>query len=199
MAIIRKRKTKQGFVYDIDFYYAGKRHIKSTGTSSQKLAREILAEIQSKIVRRTFNLEEYEKKNATITEFFDQYFTEAVQHKSPGTVRNERVYAERFRTIIGNQNLRLIDQRDMERWRNTMLRDYSPTTYNIERRTLQAAFNVAIRWKYLEQNPMKMVEKVAVEEKRRYMTKEELQSLFALIESDIANPRKKHLAEYNRV
>jgi len=49
MACLRKRKTKTGFVYHIDYSYKGRRYVMSTKTSDLQTARTILHDIQGKI------------------------------------------------------------------------------------------------------------------------------------------------------
>ena len=61
-----------------------------------------------------------------------------------------------------------------------------PATFNIRRRFLHAAFNVAVRWNYLKSNPFKNVAKAQCLETRLFMKDDELQVIFDQIEKDLA-------------
>ena len=81
MAVVRKRRTMRGIVYDVDFRFKGRRHILSTKTADLALAKKIRDDIQGKIARGTFNLEEYEKKTIRLSQFFEDYFAFAKSFK----------------------------------------------------------------------------------------------------------------------
>jgi hypothetical protein len=174
MATLRKRKTKKGFIYDVDFYYRHKRYITCTGNSERRIALRILNNIQAKIALGTFNLAEYEQKDITLSKFFtEEYFPFAQSFKKESTIINERVVARTFVGVLGpNRNLRSIDQHSLDRWKTSLVERVSPTTYNIHRRFLHAAFNVAVKWGYLEHNPIKGLVMLKVEEMRNNMTGE---------------------------
>ncbi|MGA2624454.1 MAG: tyrosine-type recombinase/integrase [Bacteroidota bacterium] len=198
MAKLRKRKTKDGYVYDVDFTYHRKRYIKSTKTSDLKIAKQILADIQGKIARGTFDLEEYEKKDVSLNKFFEEYMKHAESYKRPNTLRNERVYVRTFVQIVGNRNIRSVDLRLLDHWKAELLKTLSPVTFNIERRTLMAAFNVALKWKYIDSNPFPGLSKIKVEEKRRFFTEDETGRIFDLLDKDIQDPKKRRWANWNR-
>ncbi|MEO8168858.1 MAG: hypothetical protein ABI623_11470, partial [bacterium] len=67
MACLRKRKIKKGFVYVVDYSFEGRRYAQSTKTSDLGVAKIILHDIQGKIARGTFNLEQYEKKQIRLS------------------------------------------------------------------------------------------------------------------------------------
>ena len=47
MARLRKRKTRQGFVYILDFRYQDKRHVVSLKTSDRRTAEKVKANIET--------------------------------------------------------------------------------------------------------------------------------------------------------
>jgi len=185
MAVVRKRMTKKGPVYDVDFWYEKKRHILSTGTSDIAIARQILHDIQGKIARGKFNLLEYEKNHVTLSEFFLEYFKYAESAKKKSTIELEKVYAKQLMEFLGNKTLKSIDVRLVDQWKADTLTRVNPTTFNIEKRTLQAIFNVAKKWGYIEKNPFEDVEKLRVEEKRLFMFDDEIELFFGQIQKDI--------------
>ena len=81
-------------------------------------------------------------------------------------------------------------------WKAHVLSNYSPTTFNIERRFLHAAFNVAIKWGFVENNPMKHAGKVKTEEKRLYLTPTELLEVLKLINADIDKTQSPLLKQF---
>jgi len=194
MAILRKRKTKLGFVYDIDFTVDGRRIIRSTQTSDKKLANQILDEIRGKIVRGKFDLADYSNTHINLEAYFLEYFNRARLDKSPGTIKNETQYATAFTEYMHNCNLDAIDLRAVEGWKDYMLtrkkktmpdENISPATFNIQRRFLKAAFNQAVKQKYIKKNPFQDLKEVPVQEKRLYLKHDEMDTILRLIEEDI--------------
>lgn len=103
--------------------------------------------------------------------------------------------------FFGNVSLRALNNaRLLDKWKAAMLERVSPTTFNIHRRFLHAAFNVAIKWGYLDENPMATVKKETPHEQRLFMTKDELMSVLKLIGTDINLPsddlKKKFLRQF---
>jgi integrase len=198
MATIRKRLIKNGYLYDVDFYVNGKRYLLSTRTSNRKIALKILGDIQSKIALGNFNLADYNKKDTTLKKFFNEYFPYALSFKRESTIVNELNVAKTFIEFAGeNRNLRSIDIHLLDKWKTKLLNRVSPTTYNIHRRFLHAALNVAVKWGYIEKNPVSVLSKLKIEERRNFFTEEEIQKIFVLMDSDIADPNKKHLLKMN--
>ncbi len=200
MAVLRKRQTDKGFTYDVDFTYNGKRYIKSTKTSDLKIAKRILADIEGKIARGIYNLPDHKKKDISLRVFFPEYFVHAESFKKASTIKNERVIAQTFcASLGGDQNLRSVDMRMLDWWKADLLKRVKPTTFNIHRRFIHAAFNVAVRWGYLDKNPVTALSKLRVDETRNFLSKEETGIIFEAIDKDIADPRKKHLQAINRL
>jgi|WetSurMetagenome_2_1015567.scaffolds.fasta_scaffold241321_1 integrase len=200
MATIRRRILKNGkYVWDLDFTYRGKRSIISTKTSNRRVAREILAEIEVKIARGTFNLADYEKKDTSIGNFMKEYFHHAESFKKQTTIINEKIIAKQFQEFVGPGRIcRSIDKKILDDWAAELASRVRPATFNIQRRFLHAAFNVAKSWGYVDENPISGVAKIPVDEVRSFFTKEEIDKLFALIDSDIMNQDKKHFVDFNR-
>src|SRR5579862_8535810 len=198
MATLRKRKKKRGYIYVIDFHYNGKRYIKSTKTSDLKVAKEIRSDIEAKISRGSFRVEETKPKaDSKLSKFFDDYFKYTMSFKGANTLENERRFARTFIAVVGDRLLRTVTKKLLDDWRSQRLAKNAPTTYNIERSFLHAAFNVAMRWGFIDLNPISELRKATVEERRNYMNEEEIQRLLEAIDTDIANPAKSPVREYN--
>ncbi len=198
MACLRKREIEGGFVWDVDYTYEGKRYIRSTKTSDINVARKILKDIEGRIARGSFDLTRYEKKHVLMETFFTEYFEYAKSFKAPKTIANETYCSKQFLLRFGNVSLRTLNNpRLLDKWKASILEKVNPTTFNIHHRFLHAAFNVAIKWGYLEENPMDTVSKERPQEKRLFMTKEEFGKVVQLIDEDSAqtkvDSRKKFL------
>jgi integrase len=195
MAQLRKRKTSDGFTYVIDFRINGKRVVKSTGTSDYKEAMKVFHAIQGKIASGRFKLEDFERVEITLSKFFEEYFDYAKSFKKEKTLYNERFIARRFVSFAGDVNLAYLNNpRLLDKWKTDYASKVRPATFNIHRRFLHAAFNVAIKWKYLNENPMASVSKAKTEERRLFMTADELRKIIELIDKDLTTLRvKRHL------
>lgn len=190
MACLRKKKLKEGFVWVVDYTFEGKRCIKSTKTTDTDLARRILKDIEGRIARGAFDLERYDKKHVLLEPFFKEYFEYAKSFKAAKTIENETHCAKQFVSRFGNVSLRTLNNpRLLDKWKASMLQRINPTTFNIHHRFLHAAFNVAIKWGYLEKNPMETVSKERAQEKRLFMTKEEFGRVIQLTEEDAATTK----------
>ncbi len=190
MAVLRKRQTKRGFTYDVDFRYNGKRYIISTKTSDRKIATHILNDIQGKIARGNFNLLQQKRKDIRLSSFAEKYLEEAVSYKSRSTVNLEKIYLKKLQSIVGDLNIRSVNEDRLIGWKKKLSDSgLSPATFNMERRTLHAVFNVAKKWGYIDANPFTSISKVKPQEKRLHMMDDELVKFFACLDDFIINAR----------
>jgi len=190
MAVLRKRVTKRGVIYDVDFIFLGRRYIRSTKTGDVKVAKQVLGEIQGRIARGTFNLLENKKKDISLAKFQQEYFAYAKSYKEDSTITLEKTYVRQFVDFIGGgKNLRSLDVTVMDRWRADFLgKKRSPATFNIVLRMLHAMFEIAVKWQYLDENPFKQIQKMKVAERRLFLLDEEMRILFGFIERDANLP-----------
>src|ERR1051325_8415428 len=187
MASVRQRKRGSNEPYLIDFTVGGRRYQITTKTRKRKEANRIRAEIESKIARGTFNMEDYEKKNVTVGEFFDEYAQGSGSSKAQSTRSLEKIYFGGFRSFVGNNRmLRSIDNLIVDKWKNTFLIGHSGATFNLVLRMLKAAFNCAVRWKLVDVNPFHSTRFEKIQERRLFLTAEELGKIFNKIDEDIA-------------
>ena len=190
MARLRKNNLKEGFVWVLDFTFEGKRHVVSTKTSDLKIATQILHDIQGKIARGKFDLSDFNREQICLSEFFAKYFEYAKSYKRASTITNERQYADAFTESMGDPEISaLLNIRLLDKWRAETISKVKPATFNIRRRFLHAACNVAIRWDYLKRNPFKDVKKAQHIETRLFMKDDELQMIFDRINKDLQTLR----------
>jgi integrase len=70
------------------------------------------------------------------------------------------IYKATFRylkALTGNKPIKLITGKDIELYKETRIKTVEKTTCNIEVRTLRAIFNLAVKWNWLNCNPLKNV------------------------------------------
>lgn len=111
-----------------------------------------------------------------VSKYLEEYFKYAQQVKKGTTVAQEQ-----------------------DQWKPDRMSKVRPATFNIEKRSLQAIFEIEKKWGYLQENPFVNVTTLKVEERRLYMTGNELKRLFAVLDSDIVQARERHHRELHRL
>jgi len=157
MATLRKRKNKSGrFVYLVDFYYEGKRFVRSTKTDDLKTARLILKDIEAKIAKNAFNVEELDRKEKVYLEqFIEEFLQYSETHKAPKTFKRDKLTFDNFLRFAGNRSLSSIDRKLIDNYLFERVQEVKKSTANIELRHLKAAFTKAKEWGYIDENPCK--------------------------------------------
>jgi site-specific recombinase XerD len=170
---------KPGKNYVVDFYIGKKKYIRSTKTSEYKIAKIILKDIENKIAKGIFNIEDITKsKNANIDDFKKEYLQYSKQHKAHKTFLRDRLSFKSFFKYVGLRNLDSIDQRMVESYLDSRLDEVSKSTINIELRHLKAAFNKAVQWNFAKKNPFKHVKEFTIAQKAPiFFTKEQIKKL----------------------
>lgn len=165
---------RAGGIYYILYDLDGKRKWKSTGTTRHADAiQELLKFTESppKINGRM-----------SIDAFIKEYISYAGATFAPKTVDLYRRVLTRISFRHGNRLLRSITSRDADMYRVERLKEVSPTTVNIELRSLKAAFSTAVRWKLISSNPWTGVSMVKIPDKRpSYLSKEDFTKLMSII------------------
>lgn len=216
---------KRGDIWHIDIKVEGVgRFRKSTRTSDRKMAKELhdrkLFEMQS----RKFGLKhllEKEVRNIRLSEF-ENLYVETRQYLSKTTTETDRHAFKQLINTIGDMHMRDITLDNLRIFKRALLTcspcngtgldsnadkcpickgrgGHSPTTYNIYRNHLAAAFESALNWGgdwgYMELNQFRNLKRVKVNERtRRALNMEEIKSLFKTILSDKNNADRKRFA-----
>ncbi len=132
---------------------------------------------QSSVKRNIFSL----------TQFAD-YFCTLKQNMLRETTLNH-VYKPAIKNFLltcGNRELASYSVRDVELFKAERLKDCSPVTVNIEFRTLKAAFNQAVKWEFMEENPFSKSSTVRVPEKPPvYFSREEFLKFLAEVQEPL--------------
>jgi integrase len=88
-----------------------------------------------------------------------------------------------FVSFVGDKYIHLVRPLDLERYKNLRLPSVTPTTVNIELRTIKAMFGYALKWGLLEQSPCRNVPQVKIpEQPPAYLTQEQVMLLLEKIE-----------------
>jgi integrase len=143
-------KRSNGFYYTILTDEFGRRKWFSTKARTKQAALRKLTEIS--------NPERGVLPRVMLQSFFDDFKAYAEQVYSPETVVVYYRAFTKFIEHVGNRALTSISARQIDSLRVQRLREVSPVTVNIELRTLRSAFNTALRWRLIRENPFKEVQ-----------------------------------------
>lgn len=95
----------------------------------------------------------YRPKRTTLSSFLGQLSAYTSSNLSKGT---QGIYSRSITMLqetIGNVPLRQMRTQDIEKFKQSRLREVSAVTVNISLRTLRSAFNLAVDWGLLDNNP----------------------------------------------
>jgi integrase len=99
-----------------------------------------------------------ETKDIFFSDLQSVLMTFSTENFSPCTTQIYRNTTNYFLKIIGNKLLKDITITDIENFKSERLKIVNKVTANIDIRALKAAFNKAITWKMLEENPCQYVQ-----------------------------------------
>jgi integrase len=89
----------------------------------------------------------------TTSRFFAEFLERAPMNFRDKTVQKYDECFKSFLAISGDKLLRFVGPMDIERYKQTRAKKVSPTTVNIDLRTVRAAFEEAVRLKLIPENP----------------------------------------------
>lgn len=183
MATLRKKKTKKGYIWEVDFYLNGKRYRKSTKTGDRKLAELFLKDIEVRIAKGEFAFNEIRGKKISLDEFINKYIEFSRATKAENTFLLDRHSLTVLKNRIGNMLLNNISYRDVEDFKVNRSKEVKPASVNLEIRHLKAAFEVAKKWEYIKENPFRELKQIKVKGKNlpKYLSKSEVTMLLEAI------------------
>ena len=171
-------KRPNGFWY-IGYYENGRRRWKSTSATTKSAALKILTEFGRSTHSKIANI--------CLSEFITQFCSLRSSDLRISTVR--RIYLPAFRTfqaICGNRTLDSYTLRDVETYKSRRLTTCAPTTVNIEFRSLRAAFNLAVKWQMLQDNPFSKSKQIRIPERLPvYFSKEDFRKFITSVKEPI--------------
>jgi len=163
-------------IYHIVTYIKGRRVWKSTGYKTLSRALRYLND----------NEKEPEKVNAIdLEQFSKQLLTSLSTNLSRNSVLLYEGALKKFAQHIGNLPMDQYTPQLVEQFKTSRLSQVSPVKVNIDFRTLRAAFNIAVDWGIITDNPFRKCKQLRVPQKRpSYLTPIEFQKLIGVIDKD---------------
>jgi len=111
--------------------------------------------------------------------FFSEFVKEFEEIEGPNLRESTLVgiYGRAFKTFVsvcGDRDLSFYTARDVDLYKAKRAVCCSPTTVNIEFRSLKAAFNCAVRWDLLRENPFAKCSPMRIPERQpKFLSEEE--------------------------
>lgn len=170
---------KKGDNWYIDYYVNGRRKRKKIGPS-KKLALQVFQNVQAKIVKKEF-LGIYENKKMLFSLLCEEYLEYSKANKAFSTYnRQDRISINRLKPYFGDNYIFEITPQMIEKYKISRLKTVSPATANRELSTLKNMYTMAIKWNYVNTNPVKDVRLFKEPPGRtRYLKPEEIKSLYS--------------------
>ncbi len=174
-----RRKSSNVFYLIYKDPTSNKRKSISTHCKDKKSAREFLKSFikrDSKPISPVIYLETLESEVI-------KYVTDNL---SKGTLLTYLYTFKQIKTILGSKPITLYNARDIEHYKATRIQTISKTTCNIELRVIKAIFNIAIKWNWLEKNPLKNVKQFPLAEKKPLIFSDtDIEKIYSVIESPV--------------
>ena len=187
MATLRKRRRKGGgFIYWVDFYFNGQRYVKSTKTGDFQTAKRIQKEIEARIARNTFTLDQIKaKKEVHLKKFIIHLLDYSHTHKSDKTYAADKLALNNFLDFAGNVSLDHIDRQMIDQYMNHRIKTVKKSSANVDIRHMKAAFTKAVEWGYIDKNPFRGVRQFTLRKSAPlFFTRGEIRKLLFAIEEE---------------
>lgn len=171
-------------IFWMSFTYSGRLYRKTTGTSNKKLAKKILAKVQTQIVEgKWFDIDH--SKDKTLKEMIERYEKEYTVHRTYYPQKREKSIFKHLYSYFGETcTLGEIEQRigSYEQFRK--VKDISPATVVKELGLMRTMFNIARKqWRWKVANPVSDIKLPKVRNERvRYLSEDEHKRLFEALE-----------------
>ncbi|MCH7549024.1 MAG: tyrosine-type recombinase/integrase [Candidatus Krumholzibacteriota bacterium] len=149
---------KKGKYYWIDFYVSGRRVRESTRLTSKRRADQLLAKRKAEVFEGRFNLQTM--KPGPVFEDFAKTYLESYSklNKAPQSYRRDCTSMKKLAKYFGQRRLTAITPILIEHYkRERLAQGKQPSTINRELACLKHLFSIAITWKKVLVNPVKLV------------------------------------------
>lgn len=162
-------------IYYVGYFVEGKKLWKSTGARLKRNALNSLRDFE-KLLRD-------KPKQCTLEHFSEKFETYAKNIFAHRTFLIYRGALTQCKRVWGNPLLSSLSPHHLDQFKTVRLsKNISPVTVNIELRTLKAAMNTAVRWKFLEVNPFAQIQSLRVPDAvPTYFSKQDFQRLLDAI------------------
>ncbi len=168
------RVYKRGNLWYLDFEINGKRHRKSLGTRSKRVAELALKDLDVKIAKEKYDLAPPEKIrfDEFAYKFLDWY---RVQNSKKSYEDYWNLFTSTIIPYFNETWLTEITIQTIEIYKLERTKKIAPGTVNKELVALRHLFNKAILWGYLHKNPAKRVDKLRIKQRKfRFLSLKEI-------------------------
>lgn len=171
-------KRSNGYWY-ILYEEEGRTKWKSTGKRLKQEALSVLSDFKEHLQHRI--------PAVLFTEFVSQF--KSLQANTLRQTTLQRIYSPAFNNFLaigGNKGLTAYSLKDVEHFKAERQKTCSPVTVNIDFRALRAAFNLAIKWRLLNDNPFSHSSQVKQPETvPSHLTKQDFQKILAEVREPV--------------
>jgi len=184
MAFLRK----EGRYWQVYFYYDGKKHRRSTRTADRSLAHKIMRKIEDDLSANRFNMKLVDERGVLLYDFLDTALEYSRTNKSPETYEREQRVVEKFKDFTGNVNIRRVDARLIEAFKQSLSGKLTNGGINLHLRHLSALFALAVMpYAFLHENPFRHVKKMPKPKLLpKFMTREQTDKLLGVTKGTVA-------------
>lgn len=181
MASIRPIERNKGEAYQIDYYdHKGNRRRK-TVYGDQKTALRIKTELEIETNKLKLGLKVAPLTSPKFSVFIIDYLKNREGEIAPSTALRDKYTLSRFLKHVGDIPLASIGAKQIDDYIVEMRNSLSKATIGIELRHLKTAFNRALRWGYIETNPLLGIRiPDGQPDKIRVLSKDEIKKLLAI-------------------
>lgn len=163
-------------VYYLISFQDGRRIWRSTGCTTKEEALKSVLRSERRFQRQA---------PLRLVQFRELIVAYAKANLAPTTVQLYRSAIDKLGDLIGSLPLAKYTPQLAEEFKILRFKQVSPVKVNIDLRTLRAAFNVALTWNLLPDNPFKKCKQLRVLPKRpAYLSMEEFHKLIAVIDRE---------------
>ncbi len=141
-----------------------------------------IAEISSGYYKVRSQQNESIPVSETFEEFSKKYIEYVSSNMAPKTLDNAKRVIKAFCIYAGSKSIAGFTAEDIEEFKRKRKDEVGLTTINMDIRTIRAAFNVAISWKRIKENPCDSVKQLKInDEKTKFFAREQCDLLLANI------------------
>ena len=123
---------------------------------SKKVAEQIERDLKTKIVKGEY-LGIYDEKRVLLRDFIPRYLAYSQANKRPESASRDERSLKALAESFGDRYLSEITAEMIEAHKERRLESVKPATVNKELATLKHLYTLAMKWKYVSQNPVREV------------------------------------------
>ena len=175
--------VSHGGWWHYDSGYGRRRFRRSLLTRNKREAERIKSMLDRRLRENRLGID---SPKVSICDFYSRYSEYTTTNKAPKTARTDLAALVELMTYFGGGvALAHIETEALEAWKTKRIRSgISALSVNSERSHLQSAFQTAVLWGMLKDNPFKRVKKLRIDQKApRYLSNAEIAKTFEYIDA----------------